>query len=43
MWCEPAENVSGVDINGDGVFYDRNDSGQSSGVESTDNGGKENE
>ena len=43
MWCEPAENVSGVDRNGDGVIYDRNESGQSSGVESTDNGGKENE
>ena len=43
MWCEPAENVSGADMNGDGVIYDRNDSGQSSGVESTDNGGKENE
>ena len=43
MWCEPAENVSGVDINGDGVVYDRNEAGENSGVESADNGGKENE
>ena len=45
IWCEPAENVVGADLNGDGVIYDRNDAGQSSGVESsnTDNGGTENE
>jgi hypothetical protein len=45
IWCEPAENVSGADLNGDGVIYDRNEAGQSSGVESsnTDNGGTENE
>ena len=45
IWCEPAENVVGADLNGDGVIYDRNNAGQSSGVESsnTDNGGTENE
>ena len=45
IWCEPAENVVGADLNGDGVIYDRNDAGQSSGVESsnTNNGGTENE
>ena len=45
IWCEPAENVVGADLNGDGVIYDRNDARQSSGVESsnTDNGGTENE
>ena len=45
IWCEPAENISGADLNGDGVIYDRNDAGQSSGVDSsnTDNGGTENE
>ena len=45
IWCEPAENVVGADLNGDGVIYDRNDAGQNSGVESsnTDNGGTENE
>lgn len=45
IWCEPAENISGADLNGDGVIYDRNDAGQSSGVDSsnTNNGGTENE
>ena len=40
----------GADINGDGVVYDRNESGEHSGVESsntdngdTDNGGTEDE
>lgn len=35
----------GADVNGDGVVYDRNESGEHSGLESsnTDNGGKENE
>lgn len=38
----------GADINGDGVVYDRNEAGEhsgveSSGVESSDNGGTENE
>ena len=42
MWCEPAENVSGVDRNGDGVIYDRNESGESSGIESSE-GGSDNE
>ena len=42
IWCEPAENVSGVDRNGDGVIYDRNEAGESSGVESSE-GGQENE
>ena len=45
IWCEPAQNISGTDTDGDGVIYDRNDAGQNSGVESsnTDNGGTENE
>ena len=45
IWCEPAENIIGADINGDGVIYDRNDAGQNSGVESSaaDNGGTDNE
>ena len=33
----------GADVNGDGVVYDRNEAGEHSGVESSDNGGKENE
>ena len=43
IWCEPAENIMGADVNGDGVVYDRNESGEHSGVESSDNGGTENE
>ena len=43
IWCEPAQNISGADTDGDGVIYDRNESGEHSGVESTDNGGTENE
>ena len=43
MWCEPAENIIGADTDGDGVVYDRNVEGESSGIESSDNGGQENE
>ena len=45
IWCEPAENIIGADLNGDGLIYDRNESGQNSGKEisNTDNGGTENE
>lgn len=44
IWCEPAQNISGADIDGDGVIYDRNDSGQNSGMETTPSeGGEENE
>ena len=38
IWCEPAENIMGADINGDGVIYDRNEVGENSGVDSADNG-----
>ena len=41
IWCEPAENVSGADTNGDGVVYDRNEQGENSGVDNQ--GGNENE
>lgn len=40
IWCEPAENIMGADINGDGLVYDRNEAGENSGVEN-DNGGEE--
>ena len=43
IWCEPAENVSGTDANGDGVAYDRNEQGEHSGVETKEEGGNENE
>lgn len=33
IWCEPAENVMGADLNGDGLTYDRNEDGAQSGVE----------
>ena len=33
----------GVDNDGDGVVYDRNEGGEHSGVEAKDNGGSENE
>ena len=32
----------GADVNGDGVVYDRNDAGEHSGVESSDNGDTDN-
>ena len=35
IWCEASESVVGVDINGDGAAYDRNDMGQNSGEESS--------
>ena len=47
IWCEPAENISGADINGDGLIYDRNENGESTGVDNSNNmesnGGNENE
>lgn len=36
IWYEPAETISQVDANGDGVLYDRDEQGESSGIE---NGG----
>ena len=33
IWCEPAENIMGADINGDGLVYNRNEAGESSGIE----------
>jgi hypothetical protein len=33
MWCEPAQNIMGADTDGDGLVYDRNTEGQSSGLE----------
>ena len=41
IWCEPAQNIIGADTDGDGLVYDRNEQGQSSGVET--DGGNENE
>ena len=41
IWCEPAENIIGADLNGDGVVYNRNDDQSQSGVENE--GGEEND
>ena len=44
MWCEPAENIMGADVNGDGLVYDRNEAGESSGIENKAvDGGEANE
>lgn len=36
IWCEPAQNIIGADIDGDGLNYDRNEEGQQSGIEGGD-------
>lgn len=46
IWCEPSESVVGVDVNGDGAAWDRNEEGQNSGQEgpasdTTNEGGDE--
>lgn len=43
IWCEPAENIMGADMNGDGVIYDRNENGENSGMENDNVGGEDNE
>lgn len=40
LWYEPSETQTKADMNGDGVLYDRNETGENSGV---DNGGQEND
>ena len=42
IWCEPAQNIMGADTDGDGLVYDRNVEGESSGLEESQ-GGEENE
>ena len=41
IWCEPAENIMGMDQNGDGAIYDRNEAGEKSGADI--DGGNDNE
>ena len=45
MWCEPAENITGADLNGDGLMYDRNEDGSQTGTDNTNTntGGGEDE
>lgn len=38
LWYEPSETISKADVNGDGILYDRNETGENSGV---DTGGNE--
>lgn len=42
IWCEPAQNIMGMDTDGDGAIYDDDSDGASTGVE-TEEGGSENE
>lgn len=43
VWCEPAENITGADLNGDGVMYDRNEDGSNSSVETSSEEDSDNE
>ena len=40
IWCEPAQNIMGADLDGDGMIYDDNIDGANTGVET---GGESNE
>ena len=42
IWCEPAQNIMGMDLDGDGAIYDDDSDGSNTGVE-TEEGGSENE
>lgn len=41
IWCEPAQNIMGADIDGDGLVYDRNEGGESTGTDTESEGGAE--
>ena len=41
MWCEPAQNIMGADIDGDGMMFDDNSDAAQTGMETE--GGNENE
>ena len=44
IWCEPAQNVMGADIDGDGLMYDRDDDAESTGIDApVEEGEEENE
>ena len=38
MWCEPAQNIMGMDSDGDGAMYDDNSDGSNTGVETQEGG-----
>ena len=43
IWCEPAQNIMGADIDGDGLMYDRDDDAGSTGIDAPieEEGGEE--
>lgn len=43
IWCEPSENISKVDINGDGVMYDRDDNSSNVGIDTSESEVDEND
>lgn len=44
MWVEPAQNIMGMDTDGDGAIFDDNSDGQNTGIEEpVENGGNEDE
>ena len=44
IWCEPAQNIMGMDNDGDGAIYDRNEAGEHTGLDNnTSEGETENE
>lgn len=44
IWCEPAQNIMGMDIDGDGAIFDENEDGANTGIETEpEEGGEENE
>ena len=38
IWCEPAQNIMGMDTDGDGAMYDDDSDGANTGVEKEDGG-----
>ena len=42
IWCEPAQNIMGMDTDGDGAIYDDDASGSNTGVESEPEQGGDN-
>ena len=43
IWCEVSENILGLDINGDGLAHNRDDTAQSSGIDTQPSGGEDND
>ena len=43
IWCEPAQNIMGMDTDGDGAIYDDDSDASNTGVETQQEGGNDNE